>query len=50
MILNGKVMAQEILLDIKSKVKNLRIKPGLAAILVGNDPASELYVNLKEKA
>jgi len=48
-IIDGKKIADNILNGIKSKIKNLRQKPGLALVLVGNNPASEIYVNFKEK-
>jgi len=49
-ILDGKKIADEILLDISKQIIESGLQPGLAAILVGNDPASEMYVRLKEKA
>lgn len=52
-ILDGKSLAQQIEAEIKSEVENLSqkgITPGLAVILVGNDPASQSYVNMKAKA
>ena len=51
-ILDGKVMSEKLRAEIKDKVqalKNKGIIPGLAVILVGNDPASEIYVRNKEK-
>jgi len=52
-ILDGKKLSEEIRGGIKERVDRLRekgIKPGLAVILVGNDPASEIYVRNKGKA
>lgn len=49
-ILNGRKLAQEILKDLKKKIAKSKIKPGLAVILIGKDPASCLYVRLKQKA
>lgn len=52
-ILDGKALAQQIETEIKSEVGVLSqkgITPGLAVILVGNDPASQSYVNMKAKA
>ena len=43
-------MAIEIRQDIKKKISKLDTAPGLAVILVGNDPASHIYVGLKERA
>ena len=48
-IIDGKKIADKILNEIKSKIKNLKQKPGLAIVLVGDNPASEIYVNFKEK-
>lgn len=49
-IIAGKTIAQKIKLEIKEKVAKLKVKPGLAVVLVGNDPASKIYVDSKEKA
>ena len=53
-ILDGKKLAQEIELIVKqtieSGLKFAKRPPGLAVIRVGNDPASGVYVNYKEKA
>ena len=48
-IIDGKKIADKILNDLKSKIKNMSEKPGLALVLVGDNPASEIYVNFKEK-
>ena len=51
-ILDGKAMSAEIREKIAARVKTLKQRgttPGLAVILVGNDPASEIYVRNKEK-
>jgi len=48
-IINGKKISSKLLENIKKRVKNLKEKPGLALVLVGNNPASEIYVNFKEK-
>ena len=48
-IIDGKSAADDILENIRKKVKNLKEKPGLALVLVGDNPASEIYVNFKEK-
>jgi methylenetetrahydrofolate dehydrogenase (NADP+)/methenyltetrahydrofolate cyclohydrolase len=48
-LLYGKPIADKILNRLKSEIFNNEKKPGLAAILVGNDQASHLYVSLKEK-
>ncbi|MQG19177.1 MAG: bifunctional methylenetetrahydrofolate dehydrogenase/methenyltetrahydrofolate cyclohydrolase FolD [SAR202 cluster bacterium] len=53
-IIDGVRLANKIRLQISDKVKNLKEKtgviPGLAVILVGNDPASNVYVKSKQKA
>lgn len=53
-IINGKEIAASMRQDIASQVEELKNKfsvtPTLAVILVGNDPASEIYVGNKEKA
>ena len=52
-LIDGKKIAGEIKLEIANQVKEIIARghrsPCLAAILVGNDPASETYVNSKEK-
>ena len=48
-IMDGKAYSKEILAQIKLRVEKLQKKPSLAVILVGNDPASQIYVNNKEK-
>ena len=51
-ILDGKIMSAEIREKIAVRVKELKklgVTPGLAVILVGNDPASEIYVRNKGK-
>ncbi|SFV69293.1 Methylenetetrahydrofolate dehydrogenase (NADP+) / Methenyltetrahydrofolate cyclohydrolase [hydrothermal vent metagenome] len=50
MIINGNEVAQNIKNKIKEYVVGLDRKPGLVVILVGNNPASEVYVGYKEKA
>lgn len=48
-IIDGKKISQKLLENIKKRVKDSKEKPGLALVLVGNNPASEIYVNFKEK-
>lgn len=53
MIIDGKAMASEIEAEVRSRVQMLAAKdavPGLAAILVGANPASQMYVRLKHSA
>ncbi|GBR77649.1 5,10-methylene-tetrahydrofolate cyclohydrolase [Candidatus Termititenax dinenymphae] len=49
-IIDGKKIAQNIREQIKTEVAKMSVKPGLAVVLVGADPASQVYVNSKEKA
>lgn len=53
-IINGKLIASSIknsiATEIKERRKNSLPTPGLAVILVGNDPASEVYVHNKRLA
>ncbi len=49
-ILDGKSEAQKIRAALKEEIATLGLKPVLAVFLVGKDPASVLYVSLKEKA
>ena len=48
-ILSGKKIAQEILASLKQKVAKMEKKPTLAIILVGDDPASKIYIHEKQK-
>jgi methylenetetrahydrofolate dehydrogenase (NADP+)/methenyltetrahydrofolate cyclohydrolase len=53
-IIDGKAVAREIQAEIKGEVEGLKrrwgLVPGLGVVLVGDDPASHLYVKNKEKA
>jgi methylenetetrahydrofolate dehydrogenase (NADP+) / methenyltetrahydrofolate cyclohydrolase len=53
-IIDGKLISAQIKQEIKDKtellLKNKGIKPGLALLLVGEDPASQSYVASKERA
>jgi methylenetetrahydrofolate dehydrogenase (NADP+) / methenyltetrahydrofolate cyclohydrolase len=48
-ILDGKALAERIRADVKAEVAELGTL-GLATVLVGEDPASQIYINLKQKA
>lgn len=48
-ILNGQELADTIKSDLAKKIFLLEKKPGLAAILVGDNEASATYIKLKEK-
>ena len=52
-VLDGAGIAAAIKVELKEQVRDLagqRIKPGLAAVLVGHVPASEIYVRSKVQA
>ncbi len=53
-ILDGKGTAEAIKAELSDEIKRLEnaagVTPGLAVVLVGEDPASQVYVNMKEKA
>lgn len=49
-LIDGKKLAEEINLQTKDSILHNYLRPHLAAILVGDDPSSKLYVSLKEKA
>lgn len=53
-IIDGKALAQKIQSELAVVAAELystrKIKPGLAAVLVGNNPASQVYVRNKQKA
>lgn len=48
--IDGKNVARRITEEVAAELAKLGSTPGLAVILVGDDPASHLYVRLKEKA
>ena len=49
-ILDGKAVSLKILDHVKAKVAQMDVKPYLVVILVGDNPASQIYVNNKKKA
>lgn len=49
-ILNGNQIRDEILAEVKQEIAALAYPPGLTAVLVGEDPASQIYVRNKMKA
>ena len=49
-ILDGKILRDKILDNVKDKIKNNNLDIKLAIILVGNNEASKIYVNNKERA
>ena len=54
MLIDGKALAQEVRQEVKVRVENLHARygvvPGLGVVLVGDDPASHVYVRNKERA
>ena len=53
-LIDGKAISNSIKIEIKESVSDLirehSIKPGLTVILVGNDPASQVYVRNKRRS
>lgn len=49
-LIDGKAIGNQLLEEIKSQVSSMERKPSLAVILVGDDPASHVYVANKIKA
>ena len=53
-IISGKDIANEIRAELTTEVARLKdeagVTPGLATVLVGDDPASQMYVGMKNKA
>ena len=53
-LLDGKAKAEEMQVEVRVAVSNMQVKsgivPGLAAVLVGDDPASAVYVRNKSRA
>lgn len=49
-IMDGKALAAEIRAELKTKIEKCERKPGLAVVIVGDDPASRIYVRNKIKA
>ena len=49
-LLDGKALAAKMRAEIKSKIEKADIIPGLAVVIVGEDPASKIYVRNKIKA
>jgi methylenetetrahydrofolate dehydrogenase (NADP+)/methenyltetrahydrofolate cyclohydrolase len=49
-IIDGKALAEKIRKEIKAEISAKGLKLGLAVVLVGNDPSSEIYVRNKKKA
>ena len=51
-LISGKEVAEQVHSETRTRIENLKkhnIRPGLAVILVGEDPASQAYVRSKDK-
>ena len=48
-LIDGREMAKQARIQIKKEIENMDIKPKLTVVLVGDDPASHVYVRNKEK-
>ena len=48
-VMDGKALAAKIKENVRQQAENFEKKPGLAVILVGDNPASRVYVNGKKK-
>ncbi len=51
-LIDGRVIAESVYLDLRQQIAELKsqgVTPGLAVILVGDDPASRAYVRSKDK-
>ena len=52
-LIDGKALAKRIRAEVAAEVAELRLRgvtPGLAVVLIGDDPASAVYVGAKERA
>ncbi len=49
-IIDGKALACSMRKEIAEEIKKLSLQPGLAVVMVGDDPSSAIYVRNKEKA
>lgn len=53
-IINGKIVSEKLRLELKAEVESFvsekKLVPGLAVVIVGDDPASRVYVRNKQRA
>ena len=49
-VINGKEVSENILAELKDLIQTFSSSPGLAVILVGDNPASKAYIGMKKKA
>ena len=48
-LIDGKAVAHQVESEVRTAIERLGFRPGLVAVRVGNDPASEVYVRNKAK-
>src|SRR3954470_16778431 len=51
-LIDGRTVAEKVYVDLRNEIAELKAKgvtPGLAVVLVGDDPASRAYVRSKDK-
>src|SRR5437763_14041544 len=51
-LIDGRSIAEKVYVDLRKEIADLKSKgvtPGIAVVLVGNDPASRAYVRSKDK-
>jgi methylenetetrahydrofolate dehydrogenase (NADP+)/methenyltetrahydrofolate cyclohydrolase len=51
-LIDGRAIAEKVYIDLRRQIAELKVKgltPGLAVVLVGDDPASRAYVRSKDK-
>jgi methylenetetrahydrofolate dehydrogenase (NADP+)/methenyltetrahydrofolate cyclohydrolase len=52
-IISGKAIGEEIRAELRERIAHLSdrgLRPGLATVLVGENPASQMYVGMKNQA
>ncbi len=49
-LIDGRVVAQSLRAELAARIATLSFRPGLAVVLVGDDPASAVYVRNKDRA
>jgi methylenetetrahydrofolate dehydrogenase (NADP+)/methenyltetrahydrofolate cyclohydrolase len=49
-IIDGRVVAADLRMDLATRIATLSFRPGLVVVLVGDDPASAVYVRNKDRA
>ncbi|MFH1559192.1 MAG: bifunctional 5,10-methylenetetrahydrofolate dehydrogenase/5,10-methenyltetrahydrofolate cyclohydrolase [Patescibacteria group bacterium] len=49
-IIDGKKIAEKVFKEVKARLRRVKHRPKLAVVLIGDDPASKIYVNMKIKA